>query len=101
MPLAPSGNAQQFCSVFNFQLVFRGLFFTVLRALPKNTGRLGASIGNAQYKGRKKNIDLMAAFRLFGRTLPIHFALMGRKWKYVKSKTIAKLIEKRTSIAAV
>ena len=43
----------------------------------------------------------MAAFRLFGRTLPIHFALLGRKRKYVKSKTTAKLREKRTSIAAV
>ncbi len=26
MPLAPLGKAQQYCSVFNFQLVFRGLF---------------------------------------------------------------------------
>ncbi len=26
MPLAPLGNAQQYCSAFNFQLVFRGLF---------------------------------------------------------------------------
>jgi hypothetical protein len=26
MPLAPVGNVQQYCSVFNFQLVFRGLF---------------------------------------------------------------------------
>ena len=43
----------------------------------------------------------MAAFHLFGRTLPIHFALLGRKRKYVKSKTTAKLMEKRTSIAAV
>ncbi len=43
----------------------------------------------------------MAAFRLFGRTLSIHFALLGRKRKYVKSKTTAKFIEKRTSIAAV
>ncbi len=43
----------------------------------------------------------MAAFRLFGETLPIHFALLGRKRKYVKSKTTAKLREKRTSIAAV
>ncbi len=43
----------------------------------------------------------MAAFHLFGRTFSIHFALLGRKRKYVKSKTIAKLIEKRTSIAGV
>jgi hypothetical protein len=43
----------------------------------------------------------MAAFHLFGRTLPIHFALLGQKRKYIKSKTTAKLIEKRTSIAAV
>jgi hypothetical protein len=26
MPLAPLGNAQQYCSVFIFQFVFRGLF---------------------------------------------------------------------------
>ncbi len=50
---------------------------------------------------REKTIDLMTAFRLFGRTLPIHFALLGRKRKYIKSKTTAKLTEKRTSIAAV
>ncbi len=43
----------------------------------------------------------MTAFRLFGRPLPIHFALLGRKRKYIKSKTTAKLTEKRTSIAAV
>jgi hypothetical protein len=46
-------------------------------------------------------MDLIAAFRLFVRTLPIHFALLGRKRKYIKSKTTAKLKEKRTSIAAV
>ncbi len=33
--------------------------------------------------------------------MPIHFALLGRKRKYVKSKKTAKLREKRTSIAAV
>ncbi len=38
---------------------------------------------------------------LFVRTLPIHFALLGQKRKYIKSKTTAKLIEKRTSIGAV
>ncbi len=46
-------------------------------------------------------MDLIAVFRLFVRTLPIHFALLGRKRKYIKSKTTAKLKEKRTSIAAV
>jgi hypothetical protein len=46
-------------------------------------------------------MDLIAAFRLFGRTLPIHFALLGRKRKYVKSKKTAKLKGKQTSIAAV
>jgi hypothetical protein len=43
----------------------------------------------------------MTAFRLFGGTLPIYFALLGRKWKYVKSKATAELREKRISIAAV
>ncbi len=42
-----------------------------------------------------------AAFCLFVRTLPIDFALLGWKWKNLKSKTTAKLREKRTSIAAV
>jgi hypothetical protein len=36
MYLAPLGKAQQYCSAFNFQFVFRGLFFTVRSALPKN-----------------------------------------------------------------
>jgi hypothetical protein len=49
----------------------------------------------------KKNMDLRAAFCLFDRTLPIDFALLGRKWKYIKSKTTAKLKGKQTSIAAV
>ncbi len=50
---------------------------------------------------KEKNIDLIVAFRLFGRTSLIHFALLGRKRKYVKLMTTAKFIEKRTSIAAV
>jgi hypothetical protein len=49
----------------------------------------------------KKETLQFAAFCLFVRTSPIHFALLGRKRKYIKSKTTAKLIEKRTSIAAV
>jgi hypothetical protein len=43
----------------------------------------------------------MAAFRLFGKTLPMHFALLGRKQKYIKSKMTAKLTEKRTYIVNV
>ncbi len=45
--------------------------------------------------------EQFAAFCLFIRTLPIDFALLGRKRKYIKSKTIAKLKGKQTSIAAV
>jgi hypothetical protein len=58
---------------------------------------MAAPIGNAHYKGGKK----LAAFRQFGKTMPIHFALLRRKRKYVKSKTVAKLREKQTWIAAV
>ncbi len=54
MPLAPLGKAQQYCSVFNFQLVFCRFFSTVNRSLPRNADWLGASIGNAQYEGGKK-----------------------------------------------
>jgi hypothetical protein len=46
-------------------------------------------------------MDLIAAFRLFVKTLPIHFALLGRKRKYVKLKKTAKLKGKQISIAAV
>jgi hypothetical protein len=49
----------------------------------------------------EKNIDLIAALCLFGRTMPNHFAVLGQKRKYIKSKTTAKLTEKRTSIDAV
>ncbi len=42
-----------------------------------------------------------AAFCPFVWTLPIDFALLWRKWKYIKSKMTAKLREKRTFIAAV
>jgi hypothetical protein len=48
-----------------------------------------------------KTMQVFAAFCPFVRTSPIHFALLGRKRKYIKSKTTAKLIEKRTSNAAV
>jgi hypothetical protein len=42
-----------------------------------------------------------ATFCLFVRTLPIDFALLGWKRKYIKSKTTVKLKGKQTSIAAV
>jgi hypothetical protein len=42
-----------------------------------------------------------AAFCLFVRTLPIDFALLRRKRKYIKIKTTAKLKAKRTSIATI
>jgi hypothetical protein len=38
---------------------------------------------------------------LFVRTLPIDFALLGRKRKNIKIKTTAKLKAKRTSIAMI
>ncbi len=49
---------------------------------------------------KKETLQVFAAFCLFVRTLPIHFALLWRKQKYIKSKTIAKLKGKQTSIAA-
>jgi hypothetical protein len=45
--------------------------------------------------------EQFAAFCLFVRTSPIDFALLGRKRKYIKSKTTAKLQGKQTSIAEV
>jgi hypothetical protein len=36
-------------------------------------------------------MDLMAAFRLLGRTLPIHFALLWRKRKMDKIKDDSKI----------
>jgi hypothetical protein len=51
-------------------------------------------------KGEKKTWILWQRFA-YSLGMPIHFALLGRKRKYIKSKMTAKLIEKRTSIAAV
>ncbi len=39
--------------------------------------------------------EQFAAFCLFVRTLPLNFALLGRKRKYIKSKTTAKLKGKK------
>jgi hypothetical protein len=50
---------------------------------------------------KKETWQVFAAFCPFVRTSPNHCALLGRKRKYIQSKTTAKLIEKRTSIAAV
>jgi hypothetical protein len=40
---------------------------------------------------KKESLQVFTAFCLFVRTLPIHFALLGRKRKDIKSKTTAKL----------
>ncbi len=41
---------------------------------------------------KKETLQLFAAFCLIVMTSPIHFALLGRKRKYIKSKTTAKLV---------
>jgi hypothetical protein len=38
MPVAPIGNGVQICSVYNFQILFRGFFFSVRRAAPNDAG---------------------------------------------------------------
>jgi hypothetical protein len=43
---------------------------------------------------KKETLQVFAAFCLIVRTSPIHFALLGRKQKYIKSKTTAKLVRK-------
>ncbi len=68
MHLAPMGDAVWICCVINIKILFRG-FFSVCRSLPNNAEWFDASIGNAHYKGEKKNMDLRAAFCLFIRTL--------------------------------
>jgi hypothetical protein len=40
---------------------------------------------------KKETQQVFAAVCLFVMTLPIHFALLGRKRKYIKSKTTAKI----------
>ncbi len=41
---------------------------------------------------KKETLQVFAAFCLIVRTSPVHFALLGRKRKYIKSKTTAKLV---------
>jgi hypothetical protein len=50
---------------------------------------------------KKKCSKKFAAVCLFVRALPIDFALLGRKRKYIKLKITAKSREKRTWIATV
>ncbi len=50
---------------------------------------------------RKKNMRRAATFCLFMRTSPINFDLLGGNGNTLKSKTTAKLREKRISLAAV
>jgi hypothetical protein len=80
MPLVLLGNAQQYCNVFNFQLAFCGLFLQfAARCLRTRTDSL-CQLAMLIMK-EEKNIDLIAAFCLFGRTMPNHFAVLGRKQK--------------------
>ncbi len=82
MHLAPLGNAQQYCSVFTIQLVFRGLFLQfAAHCLWTQTDSVRQCTSMRIIKEKEKNIDLTAAFGLFSSTLPIHFALLGRKRK--------------------
>ncbi len=53
MPLAPIDNGVQICSVYNFQVLFRG-FFSVRRVSPNYAGGFCASIGSARYKIEKQ-----------------------------------------------
>jgi hypothetical protein len=73
---APIGNGVQICSVYNFQILFRG-FFYVRRTSPNDAGWFGTSIGSARYKREKKNMRPAAAFSLFMGTSPINFGLLG------------------------
>ena len=50
---------------------------------------------------KKETLQVFAAFCLIVRTSPIHFALLGRKRKCIKSNMPAKLLGKQTSIATV
>jgi hypothetical protein len=54
-PLAPIGNGVQICSVYNFQILFCGFFFLFA------AHRLMTQDDSVR---QRKNIDLMAAFRL-------------------------------------
>jgi hypothetical protein len=90
MPVASIGNGVQICSVYNFQILFRGFFFSVRRASPNDAGCFGASIGSARYKRERKNMCLAAAFCLF----------MGTS-ETLKLEMTTKLKDKQTSIAIV
>jgi hypothetical protein len=76
-------------------------FFSGRRASPNDAGSFGASISSARYKREEKSMRRAAAFCLFMGTSPINFGLLGANGNTLKSKTTAKLREKRTSIAAV
>jgi hypothetical protein len=78
--------AVQICSVYNFQILFRG-FFSGRRASPNDAGSFGASISSAQYKREENNMRRTSAFCLFMGTSPINFGLLGANGNTLKSKT--------------
>jgi hypothetical protein len=59
------------------------------------------SMGNGQYKRRKNNIDLVAAFCLLMGTSPINFALLGSRKRKYYDETTSKLEGKIMLIAMV
>jgi hypothetical protein len=74
--LAPIGNGVQICSVYNFQILFRGFFFLVA------AHRLMTQDESVRQKAvpvtiEKKNMRLAAAFCLFMGTSPINFGFLG------------------------
>jgi hypothetical protein len=92
---APLGDAVQFCSVFNFQIVFRGLF-SVNPALPKNAAWFGASIGNAHYKGEKYHGPKCRALLIHG-DIAYWFCFPGAETEMDKIKDDSK-IKRETSL---
>jgi hypothetical protein len=84
------GNGVQICSVYNFQILFRGFFFSGRRASPNDAGSFGASMAVRGTKERKKICaGLPRSAYSWGHRLLILVYLAKRK--YIKIKDDSKI----------
>jgi hypothetical protein len=86
---------------FNFAVVFILMYFHSRWCVANRKKNPRNKIILPQISLTLYGEEQFAAFCLFVRTLPIDFALLGRKREFIKSKTTAKLKGKQTSTAAV
>ncbi len=90
MPVAPIGNGVQICSVYNFQILFRGFFFMF------TAHRLMTQDDQVRQQAKrvikkKKNIDLMGSVSPIRQAIAYSFCFTGAETEIHKIKDDSKI----------